>query len=105
MTVKEWGELAREEEEERLKEKRGQREAERLASMPPPPPPEEKKQESSDSSSESDDEIVVTPITYDKYSHEDGSKKRKSKTYLKSQKTKNSVTDMIYTHMMMIQNY
>ena len=88
MTVKEWGELAREEEEERLKEREARREAERLASMPPPPPPEKKKEESSDSSSESDDEIVVTPITYDKYSHEDKSKKRKSKTYLKSQKTK-----------------
>ena len=99
MTVKEWGELAREEEEERLKERQAKREAERLASMPPPPPPEEKKQESIDSSSESDDEIVVTPITYDKYSNEDRSKKRKPKTYLKAKKMdKHSKTYDIYSH-------
>ena len=104
MTVKEWGELAREEEEERLKERQAKREAERLASMPPPPPPEKKKEESSDSSSESDDEIVVTPITYDKYSYEGTSKKRKPKTYLKAKKWTNTVKHMIYTHMMMIQN-
>ena len=99
MTVKEWGEIAREEEEERLKERQAKREAERLASMPPPPPPEKKKEESSDSSSESDDEIVVTPITYDKYSYEGTSKKRKPKTYLKAKKMdKHSKTYDIYSH-------
>ena len=100
MTVKEWGELAREEEEERLKERQAKREAERLASMPPPPPPEKKKEEPKyDSSSESDDEIVVTPITYDKYSHEGTSKKRKPKTYLKTKKMdKHSKTYDIYSH-------
>lgn len=84
MSVQEWGELAREDEEARQAEI----EAERLASMPPPPPPKKKKEEPKHDSFESDDELDVTRITYDKYTLGDNrGKKRKPKTYLKTNKT------------------
>lgn len=87
LSVQKWGEMSKRMEQQRDKEREQAREAERLASMPPPPPPQEKKKKPKHDSFESDEEIEASEITYDKRFFGDRSKKRKPKTYLKTEKT------------------